>query len=132
MPGPRRVFGQFCKKNILDVAFDNTGISGIKPGPNTIDYEAMEATLEWTRPFDVSADGSLALDTDTKYYMWITWVSATDEDDFRSPAFGMTGVDSYSEVSLLPAPDAPVSTSSQASFLAKSISTVLALILFSQ
>ena len=90
LDGPLRFFGEFCQKKITDNVFDNSGLSGIELGKSTIDYDNKELTLKWTRPFDVSADGSLTLDTDTTYYIWMTWVIADDHDTLTRFRWGTT------------------------------------------
>ena len=75
----RAIAGQFCKKAISDVAFENLGYSGVETSQATYDRDAKVASIAWTRPFDVSADNSLTLEPGKNYKVFITWVTANKD-----------------------------------------------------
>ena len=75
----RAIAGQFCKKAISDVAFENVGYSGVQTSTSTYDIDVKEASIAWTRPFDVSAENSLTLEAGKSYKVFITWVSANKD-----------------------------------------------------
>ena len=49
------------------MAFENLGYSGVETSQATYDIETKEASIAWTRPFDVSADNSLTLEAGKSY-----------------------------------------------------------------
>ena len=81
----RAIAGQFCKKAISDVSFENLGYSGVETAEQTYDRDAKKISIAWTRPFDVSSDNSLTLEAGKSYNVFITWVTANkDGSKFNS------------------------------------------------
>ena len=112
LPGPRRIYGTHCQKSINDAVFDNSGQNGIQMGPSTIDYDNKELTAQWSRPFDVSADGSLTLDTTSKYYIWLTWVITDSHETVVRGSWGAFQEADRQIMELYPPPDEPTISSS--------------------
>ena len=52
---------------------DRSGQTGIVNGAGTLDLANKQASIEWTRPFDVSSDKTLTLEANKTTRIWLTW-----------------------------------------------------------
>ena len=66
------VFYRFCKEK-GDADYVLAADSGIINGQGTFDSQNRQASIEWTRPFDVPSDRTLTLQGGKAYKVWMNW-----------------------------------------------------------
>ena len=104
--------GEFCKRPISDLSFENDGGSEIITGHSTIEKENKRLSLEWKRPFDIQISSGLTLMGNNDFDVYLTWVAAPSAEFVPSGRerlyqYGATTEGDVQVLKLLPAPNQP-------------------------
>ena len=76
-------FNNFCSDRQADTIVDRDD-TGVVVRGGTFDKAARKASVEFIRPFDVSADYTLTLKAGTTYKLWMNWAVMRNERDYSN------------------------------------------------
>ena len=63
----------FCTKRYSDANLDNTGENLVTPISKSVDFDLGTASVDWSRPYDMSSDTLMSLEGEESLVAFLSW-----------------------------------------------------------